>query len=204
MTTPAAQFVFVDTPGFQTAHRSRLNERMNRTVRDSLGDVDAIVVVLEAVEADRRATARCWRCCRRACRRSPRSTRSTGLPTRRACCRIWRRWQRRTRSPQWCRSAPRRARQLDAAQLRSSPAICRSAQPLFARGRTDRPRRALHRRRIRPRKDLSAARRGNSVCDDGRGRQLRARRRAAPHPCDRLRRPKPAIARFCWARAEPR
>ena len=37
---PLAQFVFVDTPGFQTAHRSRLNDRMNRAVRESLGDVD--------------------------------------------------------------------------------------------------------------------------------------------------------------------
>jgi GTP-binding protein Era len=51
-----AQFVFVDTPGFQTKHRSRLNDRMNRAVTQSLGDVDAVVVVLEAgrtTEADR-------------------------------------------------------------------------------------------------------------------------------------------------------
>jgi len=56
LTTERAQLVFVDTPGFQTQHRSRLNERMNREVRDSLRDVDAIVLVLEAgrtVEADR-------------------------------------------------------------------------------------------------------------------------------------------------------
>ena len=56
LTTVAAQFVFVDTPGFQTRHRSRLNERMNRTVTQSLGDVDAVVVVIEAgrtVAADR-------------------------------------------------------------------------------------------------------------------------------------------------------
>ena len=48
LTTGDAQFVFVDTPGFQTKHRSRLNERMNRSVTQSLGDVDAVVVVLEA------------------------------------------------------------------------------------------------------------------------------------------------------------
>jgi GTP-binding protein Era len=48
LTTPAAQFIFVDTPGFQTRHRSRLNERMNRAVRESLAGVDAIVVVVEA------------------------------------------------------------------------------------------------------------------------------------------------------------
>ena len=57
LTTGAAQLVFVDTPGFQTEHRSALNERMNRTVRESLGGVDAIVLVVEPVltDADRRA-----------------------------------------------------------------------------------------------------------------------------------------------------
>jgi len=48
LTRSDAQFVFVDTPGFQTRHRSRLNERMNRAVRDSLADVDAVVAVFEA------------------------------------------------------------------------------------------------------------------------------------------------------------
>ncbi len=47
-TTPDAQFVFVDTPGFQTAYRSRLNQRMNRAVTGSLADVDAAVLVIEA------------------------------------------------------------------------------------------------------------------------------------------------------------
>jgi GTPase len=47
-TTADAQFIFVDTPGFQTRHRSRLNERMNRTVTQSLADVDAVVLVIEA------------------------------------------------------------------------------------------------------------------------------------------------------------
>ncbi len=52
----AAQFVYVDTPGFQTRHRSRLNERLNKTVRESLGDVDVVVLVLDATrltDADR-------------------------------------------------------------------------------------------------------------------------------------------------------
>ena len=51
-----AQFVFVDTPGFQTRHRSRLNEHLNRAVRESLAGVDAVVLVLDAAritEADR-------------------------------------------------------------------------------------------------------------------------------------------------------
>ncbi|MFO1396635.1 MAG: GTPase Era [Burkholderiales bacterium] len=55
-TGPSAQFVFVDTPGFQTKHRSRLNERLNRAVRESLAEVDAVVLVLDATrltDADR-------------------------------------------------------------------------------------------------------------------------------------------------------
>src|SRR5438067_7086054 len=48
LTADNAQFIFVDTPGFQTRHRSRLNERMNKSVTQSLGDVDAVVVVVEA------------------------------------------------------------------------------------------------------------------------------------------------------------
>ena len=48
LTTPQAQFIFVDTPGFQMQHRTRLNERMNRSVRDCVAGVDAIVLVLES------------------------------------------------------------------------------------------------------------------------------------------------------------
>jgi GTP-binding protein Era len=48
LTTTRAQIMFVDTPGFQTSHRSRLNERMNRTVAQSLAGVDAVVLVVEA------------------------------------------------------------------------------------------------------------------------------------------------------------
>jgi GTP-binding protein Era len=60
VTQANAQFVFVDTPGFQTLHRSRLNERMNRAVTGSLVDVDAVIVVIEAgrtVAADRAVIA---------------------------------------------------------------------------------------------------------------------------------------------------
>ena len=59
-TTDAGQFIFVDTPGFQTLHRSRLNERMNRAVTQSLLDVDAVIVVIEAgrtVPADKAVIA---------------------------------------------------------------------------------------------------------------------------------------------------
>jgi GTP-binding protein Era len=56
LTTSEAQFVFVDTPGFQTKHRSRLNDRLNRTVTQSIADVDAVVLVVEGgrtTDADR-------------------------------------------------------------------------------------------------------------------------------------------------------
>lgn len=43
-----AQIVFVDTPGFQTAHASPLNRVMNRNVTSSVKDVDAVLWVTEA------------------------------------------------------------------------------------------------------------------------------------------------------------
>src|SRR5689334_25114832 len=43
-----AQYIFVDTPGFQTQHASRLNERLNRAVRAALSDVDVVVFVVDA------------------------------------------------------------------------------------------------------------------------------------------------------------
>lgn len=49
VTRPGAQIVFVDTPGFQTEHRSALNRAMNRAVAAGLQDVDAIVWLVEAL-----------------------------------------------------------------------------------------------------------------------------------------------------------
>ncbi len=43
-----AQFVFVDTPGFQMKHKAALNRTLNRTVLSSLGDVDVVLFVCEA------------------------------------------------------------------------------------------------------------------------------------------------------------
>lgn len=48
MTTERAQFVFVDTPGFQTKYRNALNVAMNRSVTTTLADVDVILFVVEA------------------------------------------------------------------------------------------------------------------------------------------------------------
>jgi GTP-binding protein Era len=48
LTDAQAQFVFVDTPGFQTRHMNALNRTMNRTVTQSLADVDLVFFVIEA------------------------------------------------------------------------------------------------------------------------------------------------------------
>jgi GTP-binding protein Era len=47
-TEPQAQYVFVDTPGFQTRHGGRLNAALNRSVKQALADVDAVLLVVEA------------------------------------------------------------------------------------------------------------------------------------------------------------
>ena len=49
VTEPDAQIVFMDTPGFQTKVGNQLIRRMNRTVRSTLGEVDAIVFVIESL-----------------------------------------------------------------------------------------------------------------------------------------------------------
>lgn len=46
------QFVFVDTPGFQTQHTNALNRAMNRGVTQALNDVDVVVFVIEAGRFD--------------------------------------------------------------------------------------------------------------------------------------------------------
>ncbi|WP_157263855.1 GTPase Era [Azohydromonas aeria] len=43
-----AQFVFVDTPGFQTKHSTALNRNLNRTVQGVLSDVDVVLFLVEA------------------------------------------------------------------------------------------------------------------------------------------------------------
>ena len=47
-TVGATQFVFVDTPGFQTRHANALNRSLNRTVLGAISDVDLIVFMVEA------------------------------------------------------------------------------------------------------------------------------------------------------------
>jgi GTP-binding protein Era len=43
-----AQYIFVDTPGFQTKHSGALNRSLNRAVTSTLTSVDAILFVIEA------------------------------------------------------------------------------------------------------------------------------------------------------------
>ena len=47
-TVGASQFVFVDTPGFQTKHSTALNKSLNKTVMGAVSDVDLILFVVEA------------------------------------------------------------------------------------------------------------------------------------------------------------
>jgi GTP-binding protein Era len=47
-TVGASQFVFVDTPGFQTRHGQALNRTLNRTVLGTLSDVAVVLFVCEA------------------------------------------------------------------------------------------------------------------------------------------------------------
>lgn len=47
-TTEDAQYIFVDTPGFQTRHSTALNRSLNRAVTSTLTSVDVILFVIEA------------------------------------------------------------------------------------------------------------------------------------------------------------
>ena len=54
LTRPDAQFVFVDTPGFQTKHTNALNRAMNRGVKQALSEVDVVIFVMDADHFDAR------------------------------------------------------------------------------------------------------------------------------------------------------
>ena len=47
-----SQYVFVDTPGFQTTFSNALNRAMNRGVTQTLNDVDVVLFVVEAGRFD--------------------------------------------------------------------------------------------------------------------------------------------------------
>ncbi|MBS1208887.1 MAG: era [Proteobacteria bacterium] len=48
LTEGKQQFIFVDTPGFQTHHRNALNSTMNRTVNQVLSEVDVVMFLIES------------------------------------------------------------------------------------------------------------------------------------------------------------
>ena len=55
LTDENAQFLFVDTPGFQKTHENALNRVLNRTVSQTVIDADVVVAIVEALrfsEAD--------------------------------------------------------------------------------------------------------------------------------------------------------
>ncbi|MDD4912142.1 MAG: GTPase Era [Sideroxydans sp.] len=54
LTQDKTQYVFVDTPGFQTQHTNALNRGMNRVVTNSLREVNVVLFVLEARHFDER------------------------------------------------------------------------------------------------------------------------------------------------------
>ncbi len=48
-TSSAAQVIYVDTPGLHRAGKSAINRYMNRTAKSSLGEVDVVLWVIEAL-----------------------------------------------------------------------------------------------------------------------------------------------------------
>ena len=51
---PDTQYIFVDTPGFQTKHTNALNRTMNRGVTQALAEVDVVLMVVDAEHFDER------------------------------------------------------------------------------------------------------------------------------------------------------
>jgi len=61
LTTPDCQYVFVDSPGFQTLHNNVLNKTLNRRATEAARDSDVALWVIEApriLEPDRNLLAR--------------------------------------------------------------------------------------------------------------------------------------------------
>ena len=52
LTTPSAQFVFMDTPGFQNRFQNALYRGMNQNVKNALLEVDIVIFLVEAAHFD--------------------------------------------------------------------------------------------------------------------------------------------------------
>jgi GTP-binding protein Era len=48
LTLPDSQYIFTDSPGYQTAHVNALNKALNRRASDAASDTDAVLFVVEA------------------------------------------------------------------------------------------------------------------------------------------------------------
>jgi len=61
LTSESAQLILVDTPGFQHRHRNALHRLMNRSVTQTLSDVDVVLFLIEAgrFSADDREVMKC-------------------------------------------------------------------------------------------------------------------------------------------------
>ncbi len=51
-TRDKAQFIYIDTPGFQTRHNNALNKTLNRTVSNTLVSCDVVLFIVEAGSFD--------------------------------------------------------------------------------------------------------------------------------------------------------
>ena len=57
LTEADTQYIFLDTPGFQNAHKNALNKILNRTVSQTLEDADVVVMAVESLLFDERDDA---------------------------------------------------------------------------------------------------------------------------------------------------
>src|SRR5450759_3306304 len=57
LTDADTQYIFLDTPGFQSMHKNFLNKLLNRTVSQTLEDADVVVMVVESLQYDERDAA---------------------------------------------------------------------------------------------------------------------------------------------------
>ena len=57
LTTNNAQFVFMDTPGFQNRFQNALYRRMNQNVKNTLVEVDVVIFIIEADTFDEKDSA---------------------------------------------------------------------------------------------------------------------------------------------------
>ena len=199
VTTPDAQVLFVDTPGFQTKHRSRLNDRMNRAVTQCLADVDA----LRDRDRSRPHHRRRPRGDPPSARKRPRHRRSQQDRSRQGARRDAAAdgGARRALPVRGHRSGERGKGSCARRSAGGGSRAAAGGRRDLRRGRDHRSRRAFSRRRVRAGEDLPAAGRGSAVRDDGGDRSFRARGRAAPDPRHRSTWIAKTSGPSCWARA---